>query len=270
MALGSKLLFVLSVLASLVSGIQDAQLDQHPIEMADDTGGHVRIVQRPASADILDRYNNFLHQHRMVLHIATAWEGPGPGYCLSLALFQPVDGAPEHWGLLVSYETMKEEVKHVLGRFFENPRQTLDPTTDRFVYAFAPRLRWGRLLSDRGNITIPKITDDNAPSTLVGALYTSEDPRHSGAMATIGGVVLGVNYREERKYYGLTLATVWDGKPKTPRPDAPRPDYAMRPFPSLWQSPPLDRGETEVVLEPVDDNTTAIIGDDAELVSDHA
>ena len=117
---------------------------------------------------------------------------------------------------MVSYGDMKEETKHILRKLFQvQPLQPIDPATDRcrFVYALAPHLRFGRVVSDRGNISVPRVTDDNKPVSLVSTFYTAGDERYSGATAAIGEVVLGVNEREERNYYGLTLATVWNGEP---------------------------------------------------------
>jgi len=257
-------LFLLSLLvsplASPVFGLQNAQ--PQPLGVTADSSDHVRIVPHQASAETLERYDTFLRRHWLLFHMATS-QPLGPGYSLSLAFFESADGVGS-WGLLISYETMKEEMKYSMRRFFQTQHlQPLDPTTDRFIYAITPRLRFARFLSNRGNVSVfkPLVTDKNKPSTVVGALYTSGDPRHSDAMATIGGVVLAVNEREERAYYGITLATVWNGEPEEELAASPFPDNDMqRPF----YSPPIDRGESEVVVEVLDDTTSAIISDDAE------
>jgi len=87
--------------------------------------------------------------------------------------------------------------------------------------------------------------------TSVGALYRSSDPRHGGAEATIGGVVVRTETNGQRHYCGLTLGLVWDGQPKIER--EPLPSC----FPATWSPlqnfPVLERGEGEVVLAPLEE-----------------
>jgi hypothetical protein len=116
-------------------------------------------------------------------------------------------------------------------------------SASRITYAFSPRLRFGRYISPRGFPLAPASTMTN---TSVGALYRSSDPRHGGAEATIGGIVVRTETSGQRHCCGLTLGLIWDGQPKLER--EPLPSC----FPAAWSPfqnfPVLDRGEGEVVL----------------------
>lgn len=82
-------------------------------------------------------------------------------------------------------------------------------------------------------------------SALVGAVYRSSDPRHGGAETTIGGAVLAMNEREQKKLYGLTLGMIWDGQPKE---EGAQRGNGIGP---LRTAPTVERGEGEVMLAPL-------------------
>ncbi|OIW29105.1 hypothetical protein CONLIGDRAFT_633281 [Coniochaeta ligniaria NRRL 30616] len=220
---------------------------------------HVRIVQRSPSPEVQKRYDAFIKQHASVLHMSTMRVmSTSPGYSLSLVYFQD-GGGGGNWGLLVSYETMTDEHKHKFRHYLPRLSQPLDPNTNRFLFAIAPRLRFGRLLSARGSILAPKVTGEN-PSTLTGALYISSDPNHSGSTITIGGTIVSIDEFEERRRYALTLCMVWDGLPATAnRSQEP---HGWGPF----QAPVVDRAEGEILLDPLDVSDHAIVSDELDPV----
>lgn len=225
--------------------------------------GHVRIVQRSPSLEVRERYDTFIQKHAFLLRMATMQRpfSTSPGFSLSLVYFENVTGGG-NWGLLVGYETMTDENKHKFRHYLQGPRanlQPLDPTTNRFVFAFAPRLRFGQLISAHGSIRTPKVTGGGR-STLTGALYISSDPNHSGSTITIGGTIVSVNEHEERRYYALTLCTVWDGLPEMAERH-PEP-HGRQPF----QAPATNRGDGEVLLNPLDVSDPAIVSDELDPI----
>jgi hypothetical protein len=224
---------------------------------------HVRIVQRSPSSEVQELYDTFIKQHAFFLHMSMKRPmSTSPGLSMSLVYFED-GGGGGNWGLLVSYETMTDEDKHKFRHYLQGPRanlRPLDPNTTRFLFAFAPRLRFGRFLSAHGSILVPKVTGDN-PSTLTGALYISSDPNHSGSTATIGGTIVSLDEHDERRRYALTLCTVWDGLPATPANRSQEPHGRM-PF----QAPVIDRAEGEVLLDPLDASDHAIISDELDPI----
>jgi hypothetical protein len=211
-------------------------------------------LPRTASPEILERYHTFIKSKSSVLGLVTTETGKvHHGYSLSLSYFGGAGDVEGCWGLLVSYETLEDQTKYKMRRFFDRqPLQPLDPSTDRFVYAIAPTLRFGQFASNVGSILAPKCIDGK-PTTLVGALYKA-----NGALSTIGGTVLAVD-QNSRKHYGLTLATITTGEPVVRVPSR-GPDMPARR--NHFYSPPVERGEGEVALKPIEESTSAILGDD--------
>jgi hypothetical protein len=261
MAIGLRsIVAFLSLFISPAVSTSDQQ--QQPLKMDGPNNDRSRVVPRTASPEILERYHTFIKSKSAVLsHVTTETGKVHQGYSLSLSYFDMPGDAEGCWGLLVSYETLEDQTKYKMRRFFDRQRlQPLDPSTDRFVYAIAPTLRFGQFASDLGSILVPKSTDGK-PTTLVGALYKANDASHGGALSTIGGTVLAVDQNDQRKHYGLTLATITTGEPVVRVPSRePGPD--MPAMGNRFYSPPIEKGEGEVALKPIEESTSAILGDD--------
>ncbi len=87
---------------------------------------YVRIVQRSPSPEVRERYDTFIAQHALILHVATLRWSTSPGFSLSLVHFGNASGGG-HWGLLVSYETMTDTNKHKIRHYLQGPRANLQP-----------------------------------------------------------------------------------------------------------------------------------------------
>lgn len=247
---------------------------QHPLdstasEMALSDEDHVQIVHRSPSSEVRELYDAFINKHGLILHLAMAGQRPRPGFSLSLVYFEDISGGG-NWGLLIIYETMTEKFKHKIRHYLQRPRpdlRPLDPSTDRFLFAIAPRMRFGRFLSAHGNIQAPKVTG-NSQFTLTGALYISSDPNHSGSTATIGGTIVSIDEHDNRRHHALTLCTVWDGLPATI--DRSQEAEGQGQWREPFQAPVIERGRGEVLLEPLQASDPAITSDELDPIpADH-
>jgi len=221
---------------------------------------HVRIVHRTAPKEVQRRFNNFIIAPASHLFLRSKIRGVSLGpSCLSLVYFEDASGSSNAgtWGLLLSYDDERpmpdKNIRFHREAFdkpsFGYPLPPLDPTTDRFVYAIAPRLHLGRLVSGQGKMLVPKPTGKK-PASLVGALLVSTEPNHSGATATIGGIIIDIPYTGQlenvKSYHGVSICTEQEEYHKWEKERK-----GLTPSETV-----IERGKQEVSLAPLDESPT--------------